>query len=114
MELLVFILNQPEYLDEVLEGFLSVGISGATVIDSTGMGRTLCDKVPIFGGIRGMIQGCRPNNLTILTVVRNKDERDQAIKVIEGTLGDLSQPNAGFFFCLPVSMAKGFAKSLTE
>jgi nitrogen regulatory protein PII len=112
MELLIVILNQPEYLNDILEGFLYEGISGATVIETTGMGRTLCDKVPIFGGIRSIIQGCRPNNLTIFTVLRSEDKRNKAIKVIEEHLGDISKPNTGFYFTVPVSMARGFAEPL--
>ncbi|MBS4023417.1 MAG: hypothetical protein KGZ79_13535 [Dethiobacter sp.] len=112
MELIVFVLNQPEYLDEILEGFLRIGIRGATVIDSTGMGRTLCDKVPIFGGIRNMIQGCRPNNQTIFTVVRTAEMRDRAVGVITEIMGDLGGPNTGFLFCVPVSLAFGFAELL--
>lgn len=112
MELLILILNQPDYLNDIMEGFLEEGISGATVIETTGMGRTLCDKVPLFGGIRAMIQGCRPNNLTIFTVLRSEEERNQAIGVIEKHLGDISKPNTGFYFTVPVSMARGFAKQL--
>ena len=114
MELLVLVLNKPEMLDELLEGFLRVDVRGATVIDSTGMGRTLCDKVPIFGGIRTMLQGCRPNNLTIFTVVRSQEKRDKAIEVVEKVIGDLKEPNTGFLFCVPVSCAFGFAEALAE
>ncbi|MDW7650793.1 MAG: hypothetical protein SCK29_10810 [Bacillota bacterium] len=112
MELIVFVLNQPEYLDEILEGFLRIGVRGATIIDSTGMGRTLCEKVPIFGGIRNMIQGCRPNNQTVFTVVRSAELREKAIGVIKEVLGSLDQPNTGFVFCIPVSYAEGFAELL--
>lgn len=114
MELLVFVLNQPEYLDEILEAFLNIGIQGATIIESTGMGRTLCEKVPIFGGISSVIQGCRPSNLTIFTVIRSTKQRDDAVKAIESILGDLTQPNSGFLFTTPVSMALGFAPPLTN
>ncbi len=114
MELLVFVLNQPEYLDKILQGFLDIGLRGATVIDSTGMGRTLCDKVPIFGGLRNLIHDCRPNNLTIFTVVRNSEMREKAVGVITGIMGDLSRPNVGFLFCVPVSMAMGFAERLED
>lgn len=112
MELVVVILNQPEYLDDILEGFLKAGISGATVIETTGMGRTLCDKVPIFGGLRSIIQGCRPNNITIFTVVRKEEQRNKAINVVEERLGDISKPNTGFYFIVPVTMARGFAEPL--
>jgi len=52
MKLLVFICNQPEKLEEILEGFLEVGITGATIIDSLGMGRILAAEVPIFAGLK--------------------------------------------------------------
>jgi nitrogen regulatory protein PII len=112
MEVLVLVLNQPDYLDNILEGFLLAGLRGATVIQTTGMGRTLCEKVPLFGGIRSILQGCRPDNLTVFTVVRNQEMREKAIDVIKENLGDLSQPNTGFLFCVPVSTAMGFAESL--
>lgn len=114
MEMLVLVLNQPEYLEDILQGFLSCGIRGATVIDSTGMGRTLCDKVPIFGGIRSMLQGCRPNNLTIFTVLKDSEMRQKAVDVIHRVLGDLQKPNTGFLFSVPVITAEGFAGPLDE
>lgn len=114
MELLVFVLNQPDYLDEILEGFLEAGVQGATVIDSTGMGRTLCEKVPFFGGLRTMIQGCRPNNLTIFTVIPETGIKEKAVNAIEAVLGDLSEPNTGFLFTVPVGMALGFPASPQE
>ncbi len=40
MKLLILILNKVEKLEEVLEGFLEIGITGATVIESSGMGHT--------------------------------------------------------------------------
>ena len=39
--LMVFVLNREEYLDEILSGFVELGIGGATIIDSMGMGRIL-------------------------------------------------------------------------
>ena len=40
MRLLVVVLNKTEYLEEVLEAFLELGVSGATLINSVGMGST--------------------------------------------------------------------------
>ena len=39
--LMIFVLNREELLEEVLSGFLEIGIGGATILDSTGMGRVL-------------------------------------------------------------------------
>ena len=49
MKLLFIILNSAENLEEVLEGLLEVGVTGATVVDSVGMGHIIED-VPLFAG----------------------------------------------------------------
>ena len=59
MQLLIFILNKEELLEEVLEAFIELGISGATIIDSIGMGRILAHDIPIFAGFRNLIQDSR-------------------------------------------------------
>ena len=41
MYLLVNVLEQPEHLVAILEGFAQMGIKGSTVMNSTGMGRVL-------------------------------------------------------------------------
>lgn len=51
MKLLVLFLNKVEKLEEVLEGYVEVGVSGATVVDSVGMGHILSEEVPIFAGL---------------------------------------------------------------
>ena len=65
MKLLVLILNKVEKLEEVLEGYLEVGISGSTIIDSVGMGHVLSEEVPIFAGLRFMFAGAKPHNKII-------------------------------------------------
>jgi hypothetical protein len=43
MYLLVNVLEQPEHLVAILEGFAQLGIKGSTVMNSTGMGRVGID-----------------------------------------------------------------------
>jgi len=69
MHLLVAILNAPEKLDSILAGFVALGVKGATVISSQGMGRLLSHDIPIFAGLQTLIDRSRPENRTILTVV---------------------------------------------
>jgi anti-anti-sigma regulatory factor len=45
MKLLVLFLNKVEKLEEVLEGYLEIDITGATVVDSVGMGHILSEEV---------------------------------------------------------------------
>jgi hypothetical protein len=37
MNILFLVLNETEYLDEILDGFVDAGVKGATILDSQGM-----------------------------------------------------------------------------
>lgn len=109
MQLLLFVLNKEEHLEEVLEAFLELGISGATIIDSIGMGRILAHDIPIFAGFRNLMQESRPGNKTIMTVV--EDEQIQRIvKGIEQICGSFDEPGNGVFITLPIGFAKGISR----
>ena len=59
MELLICVINDPAKVDEILEAFLEIGITGATIVDTYGMGKTLVQDVPIFAGFRGACRKSR-------------------------------------------------------
>jgi nitrogen regulatory protein P-II 1 len=106
MKLLVLILNRVDKLEEVLEGFVEIGITGATIIDSIGMGHVLSEEVPIFLGLRFMFAGAKPHNKTIISVIRDNKEKP-AIKMLSKILGSLNQPGTGIVFTLPIESVKG-------
>ncbi|HHY03754.1 MAG TPA: hypothetical protein GX534_01005 [Thermoanaerobacterales bacterium] len=109
MQLLVVVLNDVDKLESLLKEFINIGIKGATVIDSTGMARVLhddLDNIPIFGSIKMFINENYPYNKTIF-VVLNDNQLQPAIKAIKKTLGDLSKPDAGILFTIPVNYIEG-------
>ncbi len=106
--LMVFVLNREEYLEEILSGFLEIGISGATIIDSMGMGRILAYDIPIFAGLRGVLAGGRPHNKTIMSVLPDRETYEKAFELIEDVCGSLDDPGIGILFALPVVDARGF------
>jgi len=107
MKLFVIILNKVELLDDLLSALLEIGISGATVLDSTGMGRILTTQVPIFAGLRDAFSGCCPQNKTILTVVTADQIEDMEI-VLEDVCGSFDKQGSGIYFCLPLDFVRGF------
>ncbi len=111
MYLMVLVLNQKEYLNPVLERLLGIGISGATIVDSKGMGREFMEcESPVMGGLRKLIYDqCRPENVTVYSVVKDEETIDQAVAEIESIVGDLSQPGKGVFFALPLARVKGLS-----
>lgn len=103
MYLLVLVLNRVELLEEVLESLVRAGIPGATIIDSTGMGRTLVQAdhdASFLMGLRSIFQYSRPQNKTIFSVVRTQEKLDKARAAVQEVLGDISRPGVGIIFSL--------------
>lgn len=84
MRLAIIFLNKIELLDDLLSTFLELGIPGATVVDTVGMGHIVSDNIPIFAGLRDFFAGSSPTNKTILVVVKNDmiSKIDEALKYI--------------------------------
>lgn len=113
MKLLVFVLNQEELLEEILEAFIEAGISGATILDSEGMGRFLTYEVPLFSDFREFMKGNKPYNKTIFSVVE-EEKIKKVEELIEKICGSLSDPGTGILFTLPVDYVKGLRKESEE
>lgn len=111
MQLLIAVVNHEENLDQILAGFLELGITGATIVDSAGMGRMLTHDVPIFAGLRALGERSRPRNQTVFSVV--EDEKvDAAIALIQDVCGSMETAGAGIVFAVPVSRCVGLAPEL--
>jgi len=110
MKLLIFVLNKEEFLEDVLEAFVEAGITGATILDSAGMGRFLTYEVPLFADFRDFMKGNKPYNKTIFSVVDKEEKIKKVEGLIEKICGDLSEPGTGIFFTLPLDYVKGLIK----
>ena len=111
MQLLIAVVNEPDKVDEILSGFLEIGITGATVIGSEGMGRLLTHDIPIFAGLQSLIAGSRPPNRTIFSVVAD-DKVEPAFDLLQDVCGNLAAPATGIAFALPVNKVVGLAPEL--
>jgi nitrogen regulatory protein PII len=111
MQLLIAVINHVEQVDDILAGFVELGITGATILDSEGMGRVLSHDVPIFAGLRSLTARSRPSNQTVFSVIED-DKVDAAIALIQEVCGDLEAPGAGIVFTLPLTRVVGLAPEL--
>lgn len=101
MKLFCIVLNVEEVLEEILSLFLELGVPGATLIDSVGMGHIIAHDIPIFAGLRNMLSGHKPYNRLILTVL--SDELcDQVISEMKAIVQSNENKNLGIMFTLPV------------
>ena len=114
MQVLFFILNAPEKLDELLAQMERGGIHGATIFDSTGMARVLKshhneDEFEFLSTIRMYMTRSRQKNCTIMTLLP-EDQVESAVQIIESVVGSLEEENTGLVFTLPVGYVRGLKR----
>ena len=107
MKLVVFVLNQEEKIEEVLEAFVEAGMPGATILDSEGMGRFLTYEVPLFASFKSFMKGNKPYNKTIFSVVDAEEKIKKLQELIERICGRLSEHGTGILFTIPVDYVSG-------
>jgi predicted transcriptional regulator len=107
IQVLFVVLNETDCLNDILAGFVDVGVTGATILDSQGMANIIVknDKQPIFlyGHLKALMQDALPYNKTIFTVLKNEELVDKAVAVVQNVIGDVPKPGVGFMFSFPIS-----------
>ncbi len=109
MKLLVFILNKEELLEDVLTAYIEAGISGATILDSEGMGHFLTYEIPLFTDFKDFMRD-KPYNKTILSVIRNEKQIPELEHLLDKICGGLDDPGTGILFTIPVDYARELVK----
>lgn len=110
MQLFVFILNETDKLESLLAEFMRVGLSGATVLSSTGMARMLMghsdEDLPLIGSLKTLLYPDRAKNNTIFVVLQD-DQVQTAVAAVESVVGDINQKDTGIIFTVPITFTKG-------
>jgi nitrogen regulatory protein PII len=89
-------------LELVMEGFLELGLPGATVIDAKGMGQIVSTELPIFSGFRSLFPGSGEESYLILSVVK-EEQVEEAIRMLRDVCGDFAEKGVGIVFTVPVT-----------
>lgn len=114
MHALVLVLNNREYMEDVLNGLVEVGVKGATILDSQGMGSEILahnfSSANLFGGLKTVFDREHPFNKTIFTVIEDEELLHKAMDKIKLIVGDLSSAGEGLMFSIPVDNVMGMAK----
>lgn len=106
MYALFIVLNAIDYLEEILSGFVEVGVSGATILDSQGMGSTIVNNqstnIPLFGALHMLLGDSHPYSKTIFTVLESEAMVEKTVAVVQEVIGDISDTGVGFMFTVPI------------
>jgi nitrogen regulatory protein PII len=113
MFMVLFVLNNTDHLDDVLEALTGIGVSGVTILESTGSYRHLSKRIPMrytFGDNTSVPEG----NTTIFTIVPDEETVNACLRAIESVTGDLDDPHTGVFSAWPLALTKGIPSQRKE
>lgn len=113
MKMLVLVLNEEGKVDDVLLSLSKVGVKGATVIDSVGMGSILGVKIPFFKNLDKYVQIQKPDNKTLFTVISDEKILHDAVNMLKEKLS-LEKPGTGFMFVVPVLEVYGTSEIMEQ
>lgn len=105
---LFVVLNEIDYLEDILSNFVENEISGATILDSQGMGSAIAHSnntdIPLFSALKMLIGDAHPYSKTIFTVLENEIMVDKAVAAVQDVVADISSDSGiGFMFTVPIA-----------
>ena len=103
--LLVMIASDHAMFDDLITALLDIGLTGATVIESKGMGSILREEMPIFAGLAAMIPEHTGSRVLISVTTR-----EQAEKVFQFLEDEIKAANRPIAITLPVERTAGLLR----
>ena len=108
------VLDNPALLNDVLQAWTDVGVRGITILESTGVhrgrARARAHDAPFMLGFSRLLRTDQVGHNTLFAVVPKMEIVEKAVSATEQVVGDLSQPNTGVLFALPVAAVWGLPK----
>jgi hypothetical protein len=109
MQMIMFVLDNPDQLDELLSAWRAVGMSGVTIIESTGFHRHHAQKLatqemPIPAALPERID---KGHYTLFAVVPDVEAAQECLYATESVVGDLDAQSTGVFATWETTLTKG-------
>lgn len=115
MFFILFIMHNPDLLEELLHEWQAAGVQRATVMFSTGMRRLqlkegLRDDIPLMPSVDDFYEISQNFSRTVFTTAQDESMIDKILAATQRVVGDLSDHETGVFLVLPVAKAYGMEK----
>lgn len=116
MYLILFVLDNPDKLEDLLNAWEEAGTGGATVLVSTGMNRMLNrgirDDIPLMPGLDDFYKRVEDYHRTLFTIVRDDEMLTKIVDATQNVVGSLNEPDSGILVVLPTAQVFGLEKNL--
>jgi hypothetical protein len=109
MHMVMFVLDNPQLLDDILGAWREVGVSGATIVETTGAHRHEAKRIGgrYFMGLGQPAHVIDEDHFTLFAIVHGETIVQELLDATESITGDLNDPNTGVFAAWPLTVAKG-------
>jgi hypothetical protein len=113
--MIMFVLDDPTKTLGVLEAWARVGVSGATVLESSGLGRALNsrDDLPLIPSLRAVLSKQEHDHRTLFSVLADSFDLAPLIAETELVTGPLADPHTGILIVVPVMQVVGLREGET-
>jgi len=96
----------------VAEAWLAAGVTGMTVLDSSGLshmahGDAAPDGVPLFPSLRKIMEATEHPSRLLMSIVPDDFDLEGLMAATEKVLGSLDEPASGILFVVPVTHVRG-------
>jgi nitrogen regulatory protein PII len=107
MFMVMFVIDDPNYLDQILDAWSAVGINGATIVESIGLYRRQKHFPMRYTYAYDATPLAEKGNSTLFVIVRDEGTVQLCLNEVEKIVGDLDGPNTGVFAAWPLAYVKG-------
>ncbi|NMC79024.1 MAG: hypothetical protein GYA59_06665 [Chloroflexi bacterium] len=109
MYMILFVLDNPKKLDEILDAWEGIGIEGVTIAESTGIHRRHAQRIrlPMRFMAEPLVMGGEEGNYLLFTIVKEEEMVQKCIQATESIIGNLDDPNTGVLAAWPLSVVRG-------
>lgn len=104
----LFVLDDPNCLESVLQKLTSEGYRGATIVESTGLHRHQ-KRLIHMRYLYSADEGDESDNVTLFLILESKKDVQNVLALVESEVGDLDGGHNGVFAAWPLDMVKGLA-----
>jgi putative N-acetylmannosamine-6-phosphate epimerase len=112
MQLLVLILKKIEFQAEIMKELAEAGVKGGTVLEGTGMAKTLAnlEDIPIVGMLRRVLSDEENEICKVMLFVLKDEQAITTRTTIKKIIGDFNAPNTGIMFSIPITYVEGLGE----
>ncbi|MBB2181579.1 hypothetical protein H0486_01545 [Lachnospiraceae bacterium MD1] len=109
IKLLVLILKKVQRMDDIIKQLAEAGVKGGTILDGTGMAKSLVnmEELPIFDMLKALLADEEKEACKVMLFVLKQDQVQDAKTAIKEVIGDLTAPNTGIMFTVPIDDIEG-------